>query len=353
MTRLHRPCAIRPCSRLAALRAHADIHPVDARSRSARAGAPLRRSISRSLNDSAEPLAIELPAPLHVRLETASSRRDARRSRPSAAARIEIAPRQFVRVALHGTLPAQRAGLATLTPTGLDDESGRVADRAARPALVSAATRETRTCGAAKRDRTTALDRQAAAARGLRLRAGVFPRRRRRRPECEVPDQPALSGCSTITAALARRLPWIDDLYLSFSQTSLWDLGELSKPFTDSSYRPRLFYANYDLARYLGRPVAPRRRDRRRARVERQGRRRIAQLQHAVRAADAHVRRSGRLALLLRAADPQLHRRDDNPDLEGLSRLRRLAVRRRQQGRARFLGDAAQGRRAATTAASS
>ncbi len=50
---------------------------------------------------------------------------------------------------------------------------------------------------------------------------------------------------------LARQLPWIDDLYLSFSQTSLWDLGELSKPFKDSSYRPRLFYANYDLARYL------------------------------------------------------------------------------------------------------
>ncbi len=50
---------------------------------------------------------------------------------------------------------------------------------------------------------------------------------------------------------LARKLPWIDDLYLSFSQTALWDLGELSKPFKDSSYRPRLFFANYDLARYF------------------------------------------------------------------------------------------------------
>jgi phospholipase A1 len=51
--------------------------------------------------------------------------------------------------------------------------------------------------------------------------------------------------------SLARRLPWIDDLYLSFSQTSLWDLNELSKPFKDSSYRPRLFYSNYDLGRML------------------------------------------------------------------------------------------------------
>src|SRR5699024_2688125 len=38
-------------------------------------------------------------------------------------------------------------------------------------------------------------------------------------------------------------------LYLSFSQTSLWDLGELSKPFRDSSYRPRVFYANYALGK--------------------------------------------------------------------------------------------------------
>jgi phospholipase A1/A2 len=54
------------------------------------------------------------------------------------------------------------------------------------------------------------------------------------------------------TGKLAEKLPWIDDLYLSFSQTSLWDLSELSKPFTDSSYRPRIFFANSDLKRALG-----------------------------------------------------------------------------------------------------
>jgi len=31
-------------------------------------------------------------------------------------------------------------------------------------------------------------------------------------------------------------------LYLSYSQTSLWDLDELSSPFRDTSYKPRLFY---------------------------------------------------------------------------------------------------------------
>jgi phospholipase A1 len=31
-------------------------------------------------------------------------------------------------------------------------------------------------------------------------------------------------------------------VYLSYTQTSLWDLDELSSPFKDTSYRPRLFY---------------------------------------------------------------------------------------------------------------
>lgn len=32
------------------------------------------------------------------------------------------------------------------------------------------------------------------------------------------------------------------DIFASYSQTSVWDLGKLSKPFHDSSYRPALFY---------------------------------------------------------------------------------------------------------------
>ena len=148
---------------------------------------------------------------------------------------------------------------------------------------------------------------------------------------------------------LARRLPWIDDLYLSFSQTSLWDLGELSKPFKDSSYRPRLFYANYDLARTVGRATC--------ASASRPA------SGHESNGKEGEDSRSfnmlyvrptltfgdpRRAALVLRAADPQLHRRERQSGPQGLSRLRRLAVRRRQQGRAGFLGDAAQGRRAAT-----
>lgn len=37
-----------------------------------------------------------------------------------------------------------------------------------------------------------------------------------------------------------------EDTYVAYTQTSLWDLHSLSKPFTDSSYRPALFYHRYD-----------------------------------------------------------------------------------------------------------
>ncbi len=37
-----------------------------------------------------------------------------------------------------------------------------------------------------------------------------------------------------------------EDFYVSYTQTSLWDLHSLSKPFTDSSYRPAAFYHRYD-----------------------------------------------------------------------------------------------------------
>ena len=42
--------------------------------------------------------------------------------------------------------------------------------------------------------------------------------------------------------AAARLSRWQDDLYLGFTQTSLWDLHSPSKPFRDTSYKPTAFY---------------------------------------------------------------------------------------------------------------
>lgn len=38
------------------------------------------------------------------------------------------------------------------------------------------------------------------------------------------------------------KTPFLEKLYLGYSQTSIWDLSSSSKPFRDSSYRPSLFF---------------------------------------------------------------------------------------------------------------
>jgi outer membrane phospholipase A len=195
----------------------------------ARAGAPLRADLT-ILNDSDSPLRLDLPARLHARLETPDSATTLELE-PDRSGAVEVAPRQFLRVALQGKVPERAAATATLTLT----------DLATNRLALQVAPHET--AGTALIDKPPPLavsvydpvyfvvggDGGFNAKFQISLRFRLFDDHGR----------------------LARKLPWIDDLYLSFSQTALWDLGELSKPFKDSSYRPRLFYANYDLARYF------------------------------------------------------------------------------------------------------
>ena len=41
---------------------------------------------------------------------------------------------------------------------------------------------------------------------------------------------------------LARKAPWVSDFYLGYTQRSIWDLKDDSKPFDDTSYMPEAFY---------------------------------------------------------------------------------------------------------------
>ena len=45
--------------------------------------------------------------------------------------------------------------------------------------------------------------------------------------------------------------PW-NDIYLAYTQTSVWDLESESKPFYDTSYRPSIFYQRRDLGDLFG-----------------------------------------------------------------------------------------------------
>jgi phospholipase A1 len=210
----------------------------------AHAGAPLRVDLT-ILNDGDAPLRLELPSRLRACLEMTRAVATFDLA-PDRNGPIEVAPRQFLRVALKGDVPAGAADTAALTLTGLDTNrlTVQVAPRdTSSSAAWNAPAAPPSSSGTALIDKPPPLavsvyepvyflvggDGGLNAKFQISLRFRLFDDHGR----------------------LARRLPWIDDLYLSFSQTALWDLGELSKPFKDSSYRPRLFYANYDLARYF------------------------------------------------------------------------------------------------------
>lgn len=47
------------------------------------------------------------------------------------------------------------------------------------------------------------------------------------------------------------KYPW-NDLYLAYTQTSVWDLESESKPFYDTSYRPAVFYQRRDITDLFG-----------------------------------------------------------------------------------------------------
>ena len=155
--------------------------------------------ISRSPNDSdCSRCASSLPSPLHVRLETRARRRAARaRARAQRRDRSRAAAVRCSVALQRRRARKVREGVATLTPTGLATNPVALQIDAA-PTQRSLRARPWKRTRRRRRDASDdCARRQAAAARGVGLRAGVFHRRRRWRPECEVPDQLSLSGCST------------------------------------------------------------------------------------------------------------------------------------------------------------
>jgi phospholipase A1/A2 len=202
-------------------------------------------------NEGAEPLTVDLPSPLHLKLDTGTAVTILDVT-PDRMGEMVIEPNQFVSVRLQGSLPAAANGVATLAATGLQTNTIALQIDGTQPstqdfASSTAAAEPARAPSPRETDEAMLVDKPPV------LAVSVYE-----------PVYFLVGGDGGLNAkfqisfryrlfdgkgALASRLPWIDDLYLSFSQTALWDLNELSKPFRDSSYRPRLFFANYDLGR--------------------------------------------------------------------------------------------------------
>lgn len=155
-----------------------------------------------------------------------------------------LAPGAFRSVALRGKLPADFVGLVVLDASL--SQAGRVAVEIAPPPLVP------RAATPAAPPATTESPAEVVPAPPPRREFGISP---------HEPIYFAVGGNGGLNARfqlsfkfrpigpsddrIAGRGFW-EDVYGSFTQTSLWDLHSLSKPFTDSSYRPALFYHRYD-----------------------------------------------------------------------------------------------------------
>ncbi len=223
-----------------AFQAHADmVLTTDQTHVSAGAGVQLLLTIT---NETTEPMEVELPSEIHVRLETPGTV-STLEFIPETIGTITVDPREFSRIRLSGVLPKAIEGPVTLRTTGFSANAVVVqVDSAATPAIEpSEDTRQASQSGSLLVDKPPPL--------AVSVYDPVY---------FLIGGDGGLNAKFQISfryrlfddkGSWARKLPWIDDLYLSFSQTSLWDLNELSKPFRDSSYRPRLFYANPDLAR--------------------------------------------------------------------------------------------------------
>ncbi len=161
-----------------------------------------------------------------------------------------LAPGAFRSVPLRGRIPAELTGLVILDATAVS--AGRVA-------VEIAAELPEPIAHTAPRSETADSAASAPAPAPLRREFGISP---------HEPIYFSVGGEGGINARfqlsfkfrplgptddrVAGRGFW-EDVYLAYTQTSLWDLSSDSKPFTDSSYRPSVFYYRHDTgAEFLG-----------------------------------------------------------------------------------------------------
>lgn len=207
-------------------------------------------------NDSEEQRSIDLPARITLRArgvenapEVALSPVDAKQ-----AMTVRIAPGAFYRARYAGTLPDGLTGNLLLELVEFEGPPLALA-------ISAAETADTADGRAAPEDQSAkTIEKQAVAAEG----AGPADRDTARFLSAFSPYEPNYfsAGSSGQTNAkfqvsLKFRLfnpntqtPFLEKLYLAYSQTSIWELGSSSKPFYDSSYRPSVFFLDDDIGQW-------------------------------------------------------------------------------------------------------
>ena len=178
-----------------------------------------------------------------------------------ATAQATILPGGFRSVTLRGRLPASFTGLVVLdaSPAGLGCVAVEIAQPASQP-NVAALPPPARPSASTEPEAAAAAQPATAPSAAYNTAVPLPPRR----DFGLSPHEPiyfAIGSNGGLNARfqlsfkfrpigpsddrIAGRGFW-EDVFVSYTQTSLWDLHSLSKPFTDSSYRPAIFFHRYD-----------------------------------------------------------------------------------------------------------
>jgi outer membrane phospholipase A len=201
-------------------------------------------------NDSAEQsLAVEVPARLTLRARGLADALDIVLTPVEArATQVSVPPGGFLRVRYSGPLPPGLTGNLVLDPQEIGGSSLGVA---AAPAEMAKPIVEQES--APVRRNTAALPANVPSERDSeRFTSAYSPYE----PNYFIAGSNG-GGNAKFQVSLKFRLfkentttPFLEKLYLAYSQTSLWAIGKSSAPFYDSSYRPSFFFLDDEVSQW-------------------------------------------------------------------------------------------------------
>jgi outer membrane phospholipase A len=203
-------------------------------------------------NDSAEVLTVDLPARLTLRTRGVSSAPDIVLT-PGAAQDMhpKVKPGSFLRARYSGLLPEGLAGNLVLEP--VDFEGSSLGISASESGIAQPATGGKPADAGANR-------KEAAATAAI----GPTDEDTARFQTAFSPYEPNYFSLGSDGPTNAKfqvsmkfrlfnpetKTPFLEKLYLAYSQTSIWAIGSSSAPFYDSSYRPSAFFLDEDVAQW-------------------------------------------------------------------------------------------------------
>jgi len=201
-------------------------------------------------NETEQPLDVSVPAELELRFSTPREAVNATFAADPAppTETIHLAPQTFRKIRYTGTLPGALEGTASIAVRNVTSNNVIISVQAAAAPSTAAAQEAP---SAPANLRSPAFFSALSSYDPMYFAVGVGT-------NSETTSKFQLSlklQFFTEDSSLARRTPFLHDLYFGYTQTSLWNLAQTSSPFYDTSYQPRLFYYSPQIWESSGRGV--------------------------------------------------------------------------------------------------